>query len=310
MEPRTHGRFEAVLSQVFGAVLSVFAWCGAQAADYPVLPSPPPPEWVVTFTPYAWLTSLKGNQTVRGRTVHVDETFLDIVHDTIGKDGQLFAVMAHAEARYGSLAFFGDALWEQLAIKGGGVVARSVRPGIVAGLSATGDLKVKMAILEAGAAYEIGRFGIPFGSVVSVPAAFDVLAGARYWYQQADVTLDIAGTLDIADLVVLGRNRAIAKSGSVDWTDPFVGGRLRVAVAPGHELFIRGDVGGFNVGSKFSWQAVGGYSFDFAEKNGIIYSGLIGYRALYVDYTQGEGRRRYEFDMLQHGPILGLALRY
>ncbi|MFL5134583.1 MAG: hypothetical protein ACJ8C6_08510, partial [Microvirga sp.] len=119
-----------------------------------------------------------------------------------------------------------------------------------------------------------------------------------------------AGTLDIADLVVLGRNRAIAKSGSVDWTDPFVGGRLRVAVAPGHELFIRGDVGGFNVGSKFSWQAVGGYSFDFAEKNGIIYSGLIGYRALYVDYTQGEGRRRYEFDMLQHGPILGLTLRY
>src|SRR3954447_24887023 len=87
-----------------------------------------------------------------------------------------------------------------------------------------------------------------FRLVVSVPAAFDVLAGARYWYQQADVTLDIAGTLDIADLVVLGRNRAIAKSGSVDWTDPFVGGRLRVAVAPGHELFIRGDVGGFNVG--------------------------------------------------------------
>ncbi|KAB0265749.1 hypothetical protein [Microvirga brassicacearum] len=37
--------------------------------------------------------------------------------------------------------------------------------------------------------------------------------------------------------------------------------------------------------------------------NGITFSGVIGYRALYVDYVQGEGRQRYEFDMLQHGPV-------
>jgi hypothetical protein len=89
---------------------------------------------------------LKGSQTVRGRTVDVNETFIDIVQDTIGKGGQLFAVMAHAEARYGPYAFFGDAIWEQMAVNGGGVAARSVRPGITAGLAATRDLKVKMAI--------------------------------------------------------------------------------------------------------------------------------------------------------------------
>jgi hypothetical protein len=37
---------------------------------------------------------------------------------------------------------------------------------------------------------------------------------------------------------------------------------------------------------------------------------VIGYRALSVDYAQGEGRSRYEFDMLQHGPILGLSARF
>jgi hypothetical protein len=37
---------------------------------------------------------------------------------------------------------------------------------------------------------------------------------------------------------------------------------------------------------------------------------VIGYRALYVDYVQGEGRSRYEFDMLQHGPVLGLSAKF
>jgi hypothetical protein len=89
-----------------------------------------------------------------------------------------------------------------------------------------------------------------------------------------------------------------------------IGARLRYTVAPGHELFLRGDTGGFGVGSDFSWQAVGGYIFDVGTWHGVTFSGIIGYRALSVDYTQGEGRRRYEFDIVQHGPVLGLSIRF
>ncbi|WP_404292491.1 hypothetical protein ACD578_09335 [Microvirga sp. RSM25] len=42
-----------------------------------------------------------------------------------------------------------------------------------------------------------------------------------------------------------------ARSGSVDWLDPVIGARIRYAMAPGHELFLRGDIGGFGVGSDF-----------------------------------------------------------
>jgi hypothetical protein len=59
-----------------------------------------------------------------------------------------------------------------------------------------------------------------------------------------------------------------------------------------------------------SWQAVGGYSFDFATYKGVTFAGVIGYRALYVDYAHGEGRQRYEIDMLQHGPLLGVTARF
>jgi hypothetical protein len=136
-----------------------------------------------------------------------------------------------------------------------------------------------------------------------------VLSGARYWYQEADLSLDAARTLDIGDLEIAG-SRAFARSGSIDWLDPVIGARVRYAVAPGHELFLRGDIGGFGIGSEFSWQAIGGYSFDFALYQDVTFSGVIGYRALSVDYAQGSGRSGYEFDMLQHGPILGVSMRW
>jgi hypothetical protein len=162
------------------------------------------------------------------------------------------------------------------------------------------NLGVQMAIVEVVAAYEVARYG---------SMAFDVVGGARYWRQKADLSLDVTRTFDISDLELVGA-RAFARSGAVDWVDPLVGARIRYAVAPGHELFLRGDVGGFGAGSDFPWQAIAGYGFDFARYTGITFSGVVGYRALYVDYAQGAGCQRYEFDMLQHGPILGVSMRF
>jgi hypothetical protein len=161
----------------------------------------------------------------------------------------------------------------------------------MAALGTSLNLDVTMAIAEVGATYEVVQSG---------PLAFDVLGGARYWYQEADLSFDVAGAVDIGDLELAGA-RVFARSGSVDWLDPVIGARMRYAVAPGHELFLHGDIGGFGVGSDFSWQAVGGYAFDFGVYNGITFSGVVGYRALSVDYAQGEGRQRYEFDIIQHG---------
>jgi hypothetical protein len=86
--------------------------------------------------------------------------------------------------------------------------------------------------------------------------------------------------------------------------------RLRHLVAPGQELMLSGDVGGFGVGSQFSWQAVGTYSFEFAKTSSAVWSGMIGYRALSVDFSKGSGTTRYEYDMIQHGPIMGLTMRF
>ena len=110
--------------------------------------------------------------------------------------------------------------------------------------------------------------------------------------------------------VVVSRNRAIARSGDVDWVDPLVGLRVRHQLAPGQELVLRGDVGGFDAGSQFSWNVLGAYSFTFAVRNGITYSGLLGYRALSVDFEEGSGLNKYVYDVVQHGPVLGLTIGF
>lgn len=282
------------LGLLAGGMNSTFA--ADLGAPPPLIETPAAPGWTYRVTPYGWLTALEGTQTVRGRSVKVDASFIDIVE----KSDTLVALMGNVEARNGLFALYSDVVWSKIGVERGKVRTRTPAPGVTGTLGTSLNLDIEMAIVEVGAAYEVARSG---------SLAFDILGGARYWYQEADLSFDITGVVDIGDLQI-GGGRAFARSGSVEWLDPVIGARVRYTVAPGHELFLRGDIGGFGVGSDFSWQAVGGYSFEFGTYQGITFAGVIGYRALSVDYAEGEGRRRYEFDMLQHGPILGISARF
>lgn len=285
---------------VIAARLALSCLQPAHAADLP-LPQQftevaPASDWTFRITPYGWLPSMKGTQTVKGRSTNVDASFIEVLE----KSSSLVGLMADFEARNGRFSLFSNAVWTKVGLDAGTTRTRSPAPGISGSVGASLGINYTMAIVEFGATYEVARSGA---------LAVDVLGGGRYWYQKADLSLDLAGTIDQGGLVVSG-TRAISRSGAVDWLDPLIGARVRYGVAPGHDLFLRGDVGGFGVGSKFSWQAIGGYSFDFAVRNSVTWSGIVGYRALYADYAKGSGQTRYEFDLLQHGPVVGLSARF
>jgi len=291
----------------YRAALLLCVLAGARGAAYaadlspapqPVVEMPPamPPSWSFRVVPYGWFTALNGTTTVRGRSVEVDASFADIVRES----DTLAALMGDFEARNGPFALLGNVAWSRIGFERGDIRSRTLAPGVTGTLSASLGLDIEMTIIEVGGAYEVIRSG---------PLAIDVLAGARYWHQEADLALAVTAAVQVGDLEVAG-SRAFAHSGSVDWLDPMIGARLRYIVAPGHELLLRGDIGGFGAGSNFSWQAIGAFGFELGTYQGITFSGVIGYRALYADYTQGEGRERYEFDMLQHGPILGISARF
>ncbi|MDP8919738.1 MAG: hypothetical protein M3O00_12770, partial [Pseudomonadota bacterium] len=133
----------------------------ARAADLappppaPVMVVPVPLGWSFRFVPYGWLTSMKGTQTVRGRSAKVDASFIDIVE----KSDTLVGLMGTFEARRGPFALYGDLVWSKVGVDGSNVRTRAIAPGITGTVGRTLELDFQMAIVEVGAAYEVARSG-------------------------------------------------------------------------------------------------------------------------------------------------------
>lgn len=274
------------------------------APVFKAAPPPAPPAWTYIVMPYAWLPSLDGSTTIKGRTVDIDATFADLLHRKIPRE--LFGLMGAFEARKGAASIWTDLVYMKVGASDSGARTRSVHPNVGGTLAAAASVQFEVFIAEAALAYELFHWR---GTAPGTGTSIDLYGGGRFWWQNAEASLALTAGLNIADLTVSG-GRAVAGSGDVTWFDPLVGLRLRHHFSPGTELVIRGDVGGFGAGSKISWQAMGHLNWDFARTQHALWSAVLGYRALYVDFEKGAGNTLYEYDMLTHGPIMGVTARF
>jgi hypothetical protein len=277
----------------------------AMPTKAPITPPPAIQGWTFSFTPYVWATSLTGSTTVKGRTTEVDANFFQILDHTQFPKG-LFQLAAFGEARYGRFALLTDLAYMKLGLgaslnRGRGTDEIGGSIGVSAGLT------VQMVIAELAAAYEVARWNGLTSPTSST--AFDLYAGGRVWWQHADVQVSASGSVDIFDLT-FSRAGVLSAKGDVSWVDPVVGGRVRHQFAPGWNLAVSGDVGGFGAGSKFSWQALATLDHEFCRSKDAVWSWMIGYKALFVDYSKGSGLTHYEFDNTLYGPVFGVTARF
>lgn len=121
----------------------------------------------------------------------------------------------------------------------------------------------------------------------------DVFVGARYWGLSSD-------------LVVSGPGPGASVSADEDWIDPLVGARHTWSLAEDWSLTLRGDVGGFGVGSEFSWQAVARVNWQMTDSTLL---GL-GYRIVDVDYVDGSGTDEFRYDVTTSGFLAGLVFTF
>jgi hypothetical protein len=275
-------------------------------------PVAPPSQWQFGFTPYGWMLNVNGNATARGHTVDINANFFQIIE----KSDSLMALMGYFEARKGPLALFTDVVWADLGFPGHFEAQRNPIANLNVTVKANAQLGYQSTIIQSGVAYEIAKWpggGSSYSGGTAGPTpytALDVLGGARYWNQQVDLSLNITGTADFQSLgLERSRSLAIARAGTLEWVDPVVGARLRHQMASGSQLSLEGDVGGFGVGSDFSWQVVGTYGFD-ATLFGTTFHNVVGYRALAVDFSETGAHGRNGFDFVQHGPVLGVSFRW
>jgi hypothetical protein len=255
------------------AAIFAFAVCIARPASAANLDAPlpvvsqPASGWKFSLASYAWLPWISGDLNVRNRSFDADAAPDDILRSL---DWSTLPVwMSYAELRKGSLTFFSDIVWT--ALEDGQGFDRKVF---------SGDVQVDYTQLteELGAAYAVWS---------QCDATVDVLAGGRYWRQNTDVYLNVAGGF------------SLDASATVDWVDPFIGARLTQPVAPGQSILLRSDVGGFSAGRDHSWHALATYNMELCETGGTVIDGYFGYRALADDYSEGS----YVLDIVQHGPV-------
>ena len=233
--------------------------------------------WEFQVAPYMWFISLEGDVTVKGQESDLDLNFSDIW------DELNIAGMLTFDARKGNWGIFGDMI--------GANLGKSKKAG-----GAKIDPTIKLALLTAGGSYRLGTWKLSDAAGQDGPAVtVDGMFGVSYTY--LDIDLDFKRIRDA--------------SGHKDWFDPLIGARAFFDLSERWSFSMQGNVGGFGVGSDFTWGAMGaiGYRFRlFSEKNNA--RAAAGYRAIYQDYTDGSGDDKFKWDVTFHGPILGLVIGF
>lgn len=255
----------------------------AANGSLPALAQTAPPDgvvlsdgWTGSLSTYAWLPWMTGDVRVRNTSLDVNNGPSDILQNL---DWSTLPVwMSYGELKNGHVTLFNDIVWS--ALEAGAGFEGRVLAGSV-------EAEYRQLTVEVGAAYQVLASG---GSTI------DVLAGGRYWRQETDIFLSGGGPINVA----------IERSGTIDWVDPFVGARIQHAVGRGQTIMARADIGGFGVGSDFSWQAMATFNVELCVTGSHHIDGYFGYRALSVDFTEGV----YEYDAIQHGPVFGLTMQF
>ena len=106
-----------------------------------------------------------------------------------------------------------------------------------------------------------------------------------------------------ADLEVRVLQQSTRVRRDADWVDPLVGLQYRRPIGGKWRVNLRGDVGGFGVGSDLTlhgWATL-------VRQNTESFSWYFGYRYIAYDYETGSGIDRQRYDLQQHGPGIGIA---
>lgn len=91
-------------------------------------------------------------------------------------------------------------------------------------------------------------------------------------------------------------------SADVNWIDPIIGLRAQYDLTEKWYLAAKSDIGGFGVGSDFTWTAQATVGYQINES----VSTEIGYRYMDSDFTDGA----FVYDVAEHGVYLGLNVRF
>lgn len=162
--------------------------------------------------------------------------------------------------------------------------APTIPPGVTKTIKADIDLDIREHELYAG-----------YAAFDSYPA-IEVISGIRYIDQDTSIKLTL-------------ENGQQQKFNIGDhWVDPFIGLRYYGPIANKWNLYLRGDVGGFGVGSDFAWRTDVGVTYRIDKH----WETSFFYKILDIDYETGTSGTPsiYKWDGKEHGLTLGVGYHF
>jgi len=218
-------------------------------------------KWKFLIEPYVMFPNMTGETGVRDLpSVDVDANVSDIFSRL------QFGAMLYLEAKTDKWAITSDLLFMNL--------KQDITPNIIIN---SGEATAEQLGYELAGLYRI----LPF---------LEAGVGMRLNSVNAEVNI-LRNTLN-------GGTQPLGASISNTWIDPIIITRLTHEIDNKWLFTVRGDLGGFGMGSDFTWQAQGYVGYRFSK----LFQTSVGYRAIGVDYDNGSGVERFRYDMITFGP--------
>ena len=250
-----------------GSVLG--AACALVLSATPAAAQTPPrttDEWTFIASPYVWFSGLGGEVTLPRGSESFNADFGDIF------ESMKFSFMGLFEARRGNFSIVTDLMYLNL------------QQGIpVPGQGAYSGGSSRVETTEVSV---IGLF-----TVLEQPAGrFELGGGLRAWWMNTEIKLDP------------GRLPGRSADSTTNWVDPVLAARASLRLNDRWSLTGYGDIGGFGVGSEFTWQAIATLDWRISDR----FSASVGYRWVQIDYEAS----RANIDLDMSGPIIGASFRF
>ncbi len=237
------------------------------AAEEP--PAASIPDWGGSVTIYGWLPWLNAEITAPGgREADITYTADDVL------DALQFAAFASGEVHRDRVFGLTDIVYASL----------SDNQRLSGPLQSDVNADVELLLWTFGAGYrafENDRFSA------------DVFGAGRLYYFDVDLKATGGGPAE--------RTRSASRSTTI--VDPVLGVRGTVDLTDRLAARALVDIGGFGVGTEFTWEAFGGVSYAFTPR----FVGELGFRYLSIDDDADDD---LDFDTELYGPALGLKIQF
>jgi len=127
----------------------------------------------------------------------------------------------------------------------------------------------------------------------------EVLASLAYFDLSTKLTLRTTNPFT-------GETTTRKASKDPSWVDPLVGLQFSTPLGERWRLGLRGDIGGFGVGSDLSWHALATLRWEATERVGVYF----GYRVIAFDYEDGKDLKYERYDLTEQGPLVGFGIKF